>query len=271
MDHKILNTERGIVHYWISPLKNHPTMVLLHGATMDHRMFLPQLSYFRKEFQTIAIDLPGHGLSRPYAPLSIQNMAQDVLAVLDAEVVESTHLIGQSMGGFVAQELTTSAADRINSIALIGSTPISARYFSINDRRLLSLTPSILRLYPYRMLINEIVHGISTNRESAQYAYETLRTYSKEEIITIMKAVNNCIREDDIATPCPLLITHGAVDYTGKVRQYCKQWAKKTGAPLRIIPVASHNANLDNPLATNQILEQFFYSLPGFTAALPGK
>jgi len=45
-------------------------------------------------------------------------------------------------------------------------------------------------------------------------------------------------------------------------------WATETGAPLRIIPVASHNANLDNPLATNQTLEQFYYSLPGFAAAL---
>ena len=46
---------------------------------------------------------------------------------------------------------------------------------------------------------------------------------------------------------CPVLITHGEYDKTGKVRYYCKIWHEQTNYPLQIIKGAGHNANVDNP------------------------
>ena len=56
---------------------------------------------------------------------------------------------------------------------------------------------------------------------------------------------------------CPILILLGDKDKTGKVRQYCKAWAEKTGYPLHIIKNASHFSNGDNPQQVNSEIEQF--------------
>lgn len=49
----------------------------------------------------------------------------------------------------------------------------------------------------------------------------------------------------------------GDKDKTGKVRQYCKAWAEKTGHPLHIIKNSSHFSNGDNPQQVNSEIEQF--------------
>ncbi|NCB36252.1 MAG: hypothetical protein EOM58_09435 [Clostridia bacterium] len=55
----------------------------------------------------------------------------------------------------------------------------------------------------------------------------------------------------------PVLLTLGEYDKTGKVPQYNWAWAAKTGYPLKIIPGAGHNANVDNPVVFNAVVEDF--------------
>lgn len=50
-------------------------------------------------------------------------MAQDALELMDAEGIETADLAGWSTGGFVAQELAASAADRVRHLALLGTDP----------------------------------------------------------------------------------------------------------------------------------------------------
>lgn len=61
----------------------------------------------------------------------------------------------------------------------------------------------------------------------------------------------------DLNISCPVLITHGEYDKTGKVRYYCKIWHEQTNYPLQIIKGAGHNANVDKPEEMNSIIEEF--------------
>ena len=54
-----------------------------------------------------------------------------------------------------------------------------------------------------------------------------------------------------------MLILLGDKDKTGKVKQYCIAWSKKTGYPLHIIKNASHFSNADNAEQVNSEIEQF--------------
>ena len=53
---------------------------------------------------------------------SLQDMASDVLGVLDALQIASAHVVGVSMGGMVAQRLALLAPDRVASLSSIMST-----------------------------------------------------------------------------------------------------------------------------------------------------
>jgi pimeloyl-ACP methyl ester carboxylesterase len=85
---------------------------------------------------------------------------------------------------------------------------------------------------------------------------------SKEEVIHIMGSVyRGLIEFDKDKLACPVLITYGDADITGKVQAYCQNWAKNEDRPLKVISNAAHNANMDNPDEFNQILADFLGNL----------
>ena len=69
------------------------------------------------------LDQRGHGQSgAPPGPYTRADLASDVAAVLDAEGIDQTILVGHSMGGIVAMETALLYPDRIAGLVLIGTT-----------------------------------------------------------------------------------------------------------------------------------------------------
>jgi pimeloyl-ACP methyl ester carboxylesterase len=225
---------------------------------MDHGMFQYQMEYFSRNYRVISWDVPCHGLSRPYESFSLQNAANDLIAMLDAEEARKAHLVGQSMGGYIIQVAAVDHPDRVMSIIAVGSSPIQLAYYSRLDQWLLSITPALLSLYPYSVLVNSIARQITASAASETYARETLKTYSKVEIARIMGAVYaGLLKYDQTVLSCSVLVVYGEKDVTGKVRSYCDRWAREERREVKVIPYAAHNANMDNPDGFNEVLDAF--------------
>lgn len=258
MRQKFIPTDRGDVHYWVAG-EGSEYLAFTHGATMDHGMFDRQVDHFSSRYRVITWDVCAHGLSHPYEGFTLQHAAADLANILDAEGVEKAHLVGQSMGGYIIQILALQHPKRVKSLTVIGSSPIKTTYFSGMDKFLLKITPFLLRLYPYNYLINLIADQISVSHPSKTYALETLKKMTKGEIADIMGKVYFGLESgsDAVLLSIPLLITLGDSEVTGKVRQYSLDWATNEGRPLKVIPNAAHNANVDNPDAFNAILQAF--------------
>jgi pimeloyl-ACP methyl ester carboxylesterase len=257
MQHKTIAGRHGAIHYWTQG--NAPGCILFtHGATMDHGLFQYQIEPLSQQFTVISWDAPAHGLSRLYPNFSLQNAAHEIAAILEAEGIAKAHLVGQSMGGYISQIAAVEYPQKVQSITAIGSSPIQLAYYSRMDQWLLSLTPAILNFYPYGMLIQTIGKQIAISVPAQKYAYETLQKFTKSEIAHIMDQVyQGLLQYDHAQLACPILITYGDRDRTGKVQAYCNRWAAQEKRPLSIIPHAAHNANMDNPQAFNRILQEF--------------
>ena len=77
----------------------------------------PFLQALRADFDVIAYDHRGVGASsRLEGPITITQMAEDALGLLDALAVDSVHVVGISMGGMVAQELALAGRAGINRV-----------------------------------------------------------------------------------------------------------------------------------------------------------
>lgn len=229
---------------------------------MDHGMFQKQLDYFPKYYKVVSWDVPLHGKSRPYKDFSLRHAADDLIQILDTESIAQAHLVGQSMGGYIIQIAALNHPNRIRSLVCVDSSPIQLSYYSQMDRWLLSITPFLLRLYPYEYLIKTIATGIALDKSVQSYALEVLKTFTKSEIGFIMGEVYKGLLayEKDYRLPFPILILYGDKDKSGKVVEYCDRWAKVENRVLKVISNASHNSNQDNPAEFNRILEEFLKS-----------
>ncbi|MDX1605497.1 MAG: alpha/beta hydrolase [Candidatus Competibacterales bacterium] len=97
------------------------TLLFVHGAGMDHSVWVLQSRYFAFHSDNVlAVDLPGHGGSGG-APLPRIEVLGDWLArVLDATGAGPAAVIGHSMGALAALELAARHPGRIAGLALLG-------------------------------------------------------------------------------------------------------------------------------------------------------
>lgn len=99
-----------------------PVLVFIHGAGMDHTVWLLQSRYFAHHgYSVLAVDLPGHGRSRGEALGSIPALADWIAALLDALAVPQASLIGHSMGSLVALETAARYPERVQRLAMLGT------------------------------------------------------------------------------------------------------------------------------------------------------
>ena len=84
------------------------SMVLLHGLGMNCELWRSQIEVFTKHIKTIAVDLRGFGKSsKPdsFGAYEIDRLAEDIAGLIQKLGLKNCHLLGTSMGGFVAQSL----------------------------------------------------------------------------------------------------------------------------------------------------------------------
>ena len=101
-----------------------PVTVFVHGAAFDHTVWKLQARYFAWHGGSVlAVDLPGHGLSQGQPRGSIPEMADWLVALLDAAEVGQVNLVGHSMGALVALEAAARHGARVRKLALLGAAP----------------------------------------------------------------------------------------------------------------------------------------------------
>ena len=83
----------------------------------------------------IAIDLPGTGGSDLGAPdvLTVEKLSEHLLAVLAALSIDSVHLVGHDLGGFIGLRLATTAPKKLRSLAIVASPMSPPNGDSLND------------------------------------------------------------------------------------------------------------------------------------------
>src|SRR5471032_2305332 len=100
-----------------------PCAVFIHGAQNDHSVWILQTRYFAHHgYSVLAVDLPGHGRSKGAAKTSVPELADWLLAVLDAAGVQNAMLFGHSMGSLIALEASHKAPERVTHLGMLGST-----------------------------------------------------------------------------------------------------------------------------------------------------
>jgi aminoacrylate hydrolase len=126
-----------------------PAVVLIPGLGGDGRFWAGVVRLLADRFDLIVVDHRGAGRSgRPPGPYSIEGIARDVLAVLDAEGCASAHLVGHSTGGAIVQTIALDAPARARSLVISGSWDRSdARFRAAFEARAALLEAGLTAAY----------------------------------------------------------------------------------------------------------------------------
>lgn len=96
-------------------------VVLVHGFGVSSSYFVPTAERLAPEFSVYAPDLPGHGRSdTPREPLDIPQLADSLIAWMDAIGLPRASLVGNSMGCQIAVDAAVRYPDRVDRLVLVG-------------------------------------------------------------------------------------------------------------------------------------------------------
>jgi len=110
-------TRDGVCIHWDEQGSGTPVLLCM-GASYSSRMWYPVIPALAERHRVIWFDNRGTGRSQATAVASIEDMASDALAVLDAAGVDRAHVYGVSLGGVVAQQVALQAPDRVRGLVL---------------------------------------------------------------------------------------------------------------------------------------------------------
>ena len=112
------------------------TLLFLHGTGCDSTDWLSVIDNLPQNYQSITVDFRGHGKSSvPTEPFTLQDLAFDVIHLINSLGLQELILIGHSLGGMVAMEAAKHCPQITRLILLEGWTSLSSASRTFDDGR----------------------------------------------------------------------------------------------------------------------------------------
>jgi 3-oxoadipate enol-lactonase len=228
-------------------------VLMIMGLGGSSRLWYRLLPWISRRHRAIVFDNRGTGISDPVrSTLSMGDLADDALAVLDAAKEESAHVIGVSMGGMVAQHIALDDRDRVRSLVLACTTAGGSR--GAPSWRLLAasaLRPFLgaSRTFP---IVAPTLYAATTRRDRAERLREDLarRIGDETPALTIwaqMGAISGHDTRERLGEleGLPTLVVHGLEDALVPVKRGRELAELIPGARLELIPACGHVLTTD--------------------------
>ena len=259
-EEKGLELNDGTIHYWVSRAQSDRTLVFLHGAGVDHDMFNDQYDFFSGKYNIVTWDARWHGKSKDgFKEFSTELLVSDLNSLLSIEKIEKCILVGQSMGGNLAQEYAFQFENKIEGLILIDCTK-NIQKLSFVERILWATARPIFAMYPWGSLINAMAKACSVKPDVQEYLKKCFREIGKQRFVTILMGLNNFLKEENLHKyPENILLICGEEDQSGNIKKVMDEWGGDLGKNYHLIRGASHNANQDKPEEVNEIIAEFIY------------
>jgi len=113
-------TANGLnINYTFDGPDNAPVVTMSNSLASNLSMWDPQIPALASRYRVLRYDTRGHGQTdAPLGPYSLEELTEDVRALLQALGISQTHFIGLSMGGMIGQMLALKYPHMLRSLVL---------------------------------------------------------------------------------------------------------------------------------------------------------
>jgi 3-oxoadipate enol-lactonase len=259
-------TANGIsMNYTLDGPASAPVATLSHSLATDLSMWDPQMKALTARYRVLRYDTRGHGgTEAPAAAYTLDLLADDARALLQALGIPKTHWIGLSMGGMIGQTLALKSPELFLSLSLCDTSsriPAEAKPLwqdRIKTAQTQGMEPlvegTIARWFtaPFREQHKDVVDPVRA----------MIRRTPPQGYAGCCHAISALDLTDRLpAIKLPTLIVVGEEDQGTPVAASQAIQAKIAGSQLEILKSAAHLANMEQPEAFTKAVTSFLARL----------
>lgn len=249
-----------------------PSLVFVHGAFADARIWEPQWKHFSSKYRLLRYDLRGHGRTgdSDLTYYSISTFADDLISLMDKLRINSPIVCGLSMGGVIAQAFAVRNPGQPKALVLAG-TAVSAS-LTLSEKLLrFVLLPRWAMLLIIRMVSVENFiqfslwlarvlwgkHWLGRDEATREYLVQCMLRMNGSEYLKMWGAIYGFDLLPLGRITCPTLVLNGEHESRSTFRHTEEILRRVPQSVAKVIPAAGHALNMENPKAFNTFVMEF--------------
>ncbi len=248
------------IHYEMHGPPGAPVVLLSHSLATDLRMWAPQAA-LAHDYRLLSYDTRGHGRSGVTpGDYTLELLAADALALVDALAIERVHWVGISMGGMVGQAFALANPERLAGIALCATLcefppdaaeAWQARVHTAGEQGMAALVePTIERWFSPAFA--------GSGDATVQSVREMIRATPVQGYVACCRAIMGLDYTGRLADlRLPALVMVGEDDPSTPVSASQQIHGRIPGSRLRVIRGARHLCNIEKAGEFNAALAEF--------------
>lgn len=241
-----------------------PLVVLLHGIGGNRLIWRSQLAALADDFHAVAWDARGYGDSEDYdGPLDFADFSRDLLRLLDHVGATRAHLIGQSMGGRIAQDFYMFHPERVATLTLVAtfsghepekSPGARAEYLRIRKEPLLAgKTPADIAPEIARNIVSP-----AASPEAYSTMVDSISRLHRDSYLKTLDGMIGYARKSDLeAIKAPTFLVYGADDRVTPARLGYAMARRIPDVEFLLVEGSGHMINVEQPETFNRAMLGF--------------
>lgn len=244
-------------------------LILLHGHSLDTRMWDLQFDVFARHYRTIRLDFRGYGRSSKQSETFQFTHLDDLLTLMDSLHIEKAHIVGLSMGAFVAGDMVAMVPERMLSCVMVSagirsvpgpSEPMGAEESARRDKEIAQLKEKGIEQFKREWLEILISDGGSRREEMRESLWQMINDWDAwqplHKEVRMFWAREAWKRLEERCPSVPTLMLRG--DAKGESKSYHpKELNYLPNGKAMLLPDCGHMMNMEQPETFNQVVLQF--------------
>ena len=257
-----------------------PPVLFIQGVGVTGEGWREQVRALADTHQTLLFDNRGIGRSeRCHGAISIEAMAADAQALMDAAGWESAHVVGHSMGGVIAQQLALDCPGRVRSLSLLctfargkDAARITPWILWMTMRTRLGSRRMRRRAFLEMLIPEADLKSLNTDELAIRAAALIGRDLADQPPVLMqqLRAMtrHNCLARLGELAHIPTLVISAEYDRIASPANGRVLAAAIPGALFEEVPAASHGVIIHRPENLNARLKSFLGSVEAATSKL---
>ena len=253
-----ININQLNIFYFENKIRSTP-LLFIHGWLGSSLEWIYQFNYFNSREHIIILDLPGFGKSdKPNTKYSIEFFTKLILDFLNLLGYNEAILIGHSLGGLIAQNITIQNPKLVKILILISTTAISQ---PTKNKFLLFWVNTIFKLVYANFLKNTIKRINSTKDENREFKrqYKNALKIPKSVVLNTFSNMTSKFNSNEKISEIsqPTLIIYGTEDKIISKSMIINLGNLIPNSEIILIENSPHRVMVENHVRVNKIIDDF--------------